>query len=584
MVYMQAEELIKNFINFFKSKSHKEINSSSLIPEHDPTVLFTTAGMHPLVPFLLGQKHPAGKRLVNVQKCIRTSDIELVGTDSFHLSFFEMLGNWSLGDYWKEDAIKYSYEFLTKILKIAQKDLYITLFKGNKDAPKDAESEKLWLSLGIPKEHIYFYGKEDNWWGPAGLTGPCGPDTEIFIDTGLKKCSSSCKPGCKCGKYYEIWNDVFMQYNKTKEGKYTELKQKNVDTGMGVERTIAILQKKKSVYETELFAPIINYIKNSSKSYNETSARIIADHIKASVFILGDENSVTPSNVDQGYILRRFIRRSIRHAKLLKLQPIVLQKIAKIIINIYKARYPLLKQKEKFILEELKKEGEKFSRTLEKGINKFTSLIKDNNLTGKEAFLLYQSYGFPLEMTLELAKENNLKLNQKDFEKEFKNHQEISRKGIEKKFKGGLSDSSKETIKLHTASHLLLYAIRKILKVPSILQRGSNITPERLRFDFNFDRKLTEQELKHIESLVNELIKKKIPVIRKEMTVDEAKKSGAKTPFTYKTNTVSVYIIKDCIEICMGPHVQNTSELGHFKIQKEESSSAGVRRIRAVLL
>ncbi len=578
---MKASELIKKYINFFKSKNHKEIQNASLIPEHDPTVLFTTAGMHPLIPFLLGQEHPQGKRLVNVQKCIRTNDIELVG-DSTHLSFMEMLGNWSLGDYWKEDAIKYSHEFLTKVLKINQKDLYITLFKGDKNSKKDLESEKIWLSLSIPKNHIYFLSKKDNWWGPIGKTGPCGPDTEIFIDTGIKKCSKTCKPGCNCGKYFEIWNNVFMQYNKTKSKKLIELKQKNIDTGMGVERTTAILQGKKSVYDTELFMPIIDHIKKHTQKPNEKSIRIIADHIKAAVFILAE--GIIPSNLDQGYILRRFIRRSIRHQKILEINKPIIQDIAKIIINIYKKRYPSLVQKQPFIIKELKKEEQKFSKTLEKGLNKFRSFIKNKKkLSGKEAFLLYQSFGFPIEITQELASEKNIKINLKEFEKEFKNHQKISRKGAEKKFKGGLIDASHETTKLHTASHLLLYAIRKILKNPNIMQKGSNITPERLRLDFNFDRKLTNKELESIENLVNKLIKQKIKVTKKQVTLEEAKKLGAISPFEYKTNKVFIYIIGPSIEICMGPHVKNTSELGKFKIIKEESSSAGIRRIKAVL-
>jgi len=579
---MKASELIKKYISFFKSKKHKEIPNSSLIPEHDPTVLFTTAGMHPLVPFLLGQKHPLGKRLVNVQKCIRTSDINLVGNDPFHLSFFEMLGNWSLGDYWKEEAINYSYEFLTKILKIDPENIYVTCFKGLKKIPKDTESARIWKSIGIPQNHIYFY-KQDNWWGPIGRIGPCGPDTEIFIDTKIKKCSKNCKPGCSCGKYFEIWNDVFMEYNKTKTGKFVPLKQKNVDTGMGVERTITILQNKKSVYETELFSPIIEFIKQNSKKYNETSARVIADHLKAAVFILGDENSITPSNIDQGYILRRFIRRSITHLKFLKINSLPIQEISKIIINIYKNRYPLLQKKKGFILEELEKEKRKFSRTLEKGLNKFNFFIKNKNkISGKEAFLLYQSFGFPIEITQELASKRNIKININEFKKEFKKHQERSKKGAEKKFRGGLIDSSYETIKLHTANHLLLYALRKVLKDENIMQKGSNITPERLRFDFNFPRKLTEKEIKQVENLVNKLIKQKIPVIRKEMDLKKAKQL-TKTPFEYKTKKVSVYFIGPSIEICMGPHVKNTSELGKFKIIKEESSSAGIRRIRAIL-
>jgi len=581
---MKAEELKKNYIEFFKKKGHKEIPNASLIPEHDPSVLFTPAGMHPLVPFLIGQQHPQGKRLVNVQKCLRTQDIDKVGND-MHLSFFEMLGNWSLGDYWKPDAIKWSYEFLTKILKINPEKLYVTCFKGDKDAKKDEETAKIWFSLGIPKERIYFLGKEENWWGPVGETGPCGPDTEMFIDTGKEKCGKNCRPGCPCGKYFEIWNDVFMQYNKTKEG-YEPLKQKNVDTGMGVERTTTILQKKKSVYEIETIKPIMDKIKELSriKEPNKEqlkSIRIITDHIRASTFILGDENTIVPSNVDQGYILRRFIRRAVRHGRLLNLRENFIEEIAKAVVEINKKDYPLLKKKEKFILTELKKEEQKFRKTLEKGLNKFNKMVVDKKISGKDAFLLFQSFGFPIEMTKELAEEKGIKVDEKGFYAEYKRHQEISRKGAEKKFKGGLSDASYETTRLHTAAHLLLYALRKVLN-KEIMQKGSNITPERIRFDFNFDRKLTDEEIKKVENIVNDKIKRAIQVVRKEMPVKEAKKL-AKSPFEYKTDVVSVYIIDDCIEICIGPHVKNTSELGKFKIVKQESVAGGVRRIRAVL-
>ncbi len=582
---MKSSELKKKYIEFFKKKRHKEILNSSLIPEHDPSVLFTTAGMHSLVPFLLGQKHPQGKCLVNVQKCIRTQDIDEVG-NPMHLSFFEMLGNWSLGDYWKKEVIEWSYEFLTKILKIDPKKLHISCFKGDKDAPKDEETAKIWQQVGIPKDRIYFFGKEDNWWGPAGKTGPCGPDTEMFVDTGKKSCSKKCKPGCPCGKYFEIWNDVFMQYNKTKKGKFESLKQKNVDTGMGVERTITILQNKKSVYEIETLAPIMQKIKELAKIEEPDekqlrSLRIITDHLRASTFILGDENSVVPSNVDQGYILRRFIRRAMRHGRLLKLKENFLEEIIKIIIKINHDDYPLLKKKQDFILSEIKKEEQKFRRTLEKGLNKFNKFAQNKKISGKEAFLLFQSYGFPIEMTKELAGEKKIKVDEKAFCQEYKKHQEISRKGAEKKFKGGLLDASYETKKLHTAAHLLLYALRKVLH-QDIMQKGSNITSERIRFDFNFDRKLTDQEIKKIENIVNKKIKQAIPIVRKEMPVKEAKKI-AKSDFIYKTDMVSVYIIDDCIEICMGPHVKNTKELGKFKISKQESVAEGIRRIRAVL-
>jgi alanyl-tRNA synthetase len=588
---MKAKELKKKFLEFFKEKQHKIIASASLIPEHDPTVLFTTAGMHPLVPFLMGQPHPSGNRLANCQKCIRTGDIDEVG-DPSHLTFFEMLGNWSLGDYFKEEAIKYSVEFLTskKWLNIDKNKLYVTCFKGDKDAEKDNESAKVWQSLGIPKQRIFFLPKKDNWWGPAGKTGPCGPDTEMFYDLGKEPCSKDCKPGCNCGKYFEIWNDVFIQYNKVSENKFELLKQKNVDTGMGLERTAAVLQNKKTVYEIELFTPIINKIKEISniKAPNEKqelSIRIITDHVKASVFILGDNLGITPSNLDQGYILRRFIRRCIRHGKLLGIEKEFLTELAKIIIKLHKEDYKELEKNQDFILNELKKEEQKFRTTLEKGLRKFDKAIINNQISGKEAFLLFQSFGFPIEMTEELAKEKGIKVDKKGFEKEFEKHQTLSRKGAEKRFKGGLGDHSVETTKLHTATHLLNQALREVLKKQDIFQKGSNITSERLRFDFNFDRKLTKEELQKAEDWVNEKIKEGLPVKREEMTVEQARKKGAQGVFESKYGEkVFVYTIGNkSIEICGGPHVENTKELGHFKIKKEQSTAAGVRRIKAVL-
>lgn len=582
---MDSEELKKRYVEFFEKKGHKEIANASLIPEHDPSVLFTTAGMHPLVPFLLGEKHPQGKRLVNCQRCLRTGDIDEVGND-MHLSFFEMLGNWSLGDYWKKEAIGWSFEFLTKVLKLDANKLHVTCFAGDKDAPRDNETASMWKNVGISEKRIYFLPKADNWWGPAGTTGPCGPDTEMFIDTGKKPCGKNCKPGCPCGKYFEIWNDVFMQYNKNAKGNYEPLKQKNVDTGMGVERTIAMLQGKKSVYEIETLAPVMEKVKSLTKIRyaNEQqirSLRIITDHLRASVFILGDEHGIVPSNVDQGYILRRFIRRAVRHAKLLGINNDFTEEIAKTIINIYKKDYPMLHKKSAFILSELKKEEEKFRRTLEKGINQFNRFAENKAISGEEAFFLFQSYGFPIEMTKELASEKNIRLNEQGFHEEFKKHQELSRVGAEKKFKGGLSDASKETTKLHTAAHLLLYALRKVLGA-QIMQRGSNITPERIRFDFNFDRKLTDNEIKEVEDIINKIIKQSSKVERKEMPVKEAKKI-AKSEFEYKTDMVSVYFIGPSIEICMGPHVGNTGELGKLKITEQESVAGGVRRIRAIL-
>ena len=583
---MNAKDLKKKYFEFFKEKQHKLISSASLIPEHDPTVLFTTAGMHPLVPYIMGQPHPSGKRLVDVQKCIRTGDIDEVG-DSTHLTFFEMLGNWSLGDYWKEEAISWSFEFLTskKWLGLDKSKLYITVFKGDKDAPKDEESVKIWKSLGIPGERIFYLPKEDNWWGPAGQTGPCGPDSEMFMDNGKKKCSKECKPGCSCGKYFEVWNDVFIQYNKTQEGKYLPLKQKTVDTGMGVERTAAMLQGKKTVYEIESFAPIIEKIKENAKEQNIKSIRIITDHLKAATFILAE--NISPSNLDQGYILRRLIRKSTRHSRILGIEKENFSsEIAKIVIKIYKDDYPELNENKNFILKELEKEEKKFKKTLETGLKEFNKLIKKGvKITGKEAFLLFSSYGFPLEMTQELAEEKGLTFNKEEFEKEFKKHQELSRVGAEKRFKGGLADSSEETKRLHTATHLLNEALRIVFKNRNIVQKGSNITPERLRFDFNFDRKLTQEEIKKIEDWVNKKIKEGLQVKKEEMTLEEAKKRNAQGVFEHKyAEKVSIYTVGNfSIEICGGPHVKNTKELGHFKIKKEESSAAGIRRIKAVL-
>ena len=627
MKQLTAKELRKLFLEFFKEKKHAIISSASLIPEHDPTVLFTTAGMHPLVPYLMGQPHPSGERLANCQKCIRTDDIDEVG-DPSHLTFFEMLGNWSLGDYWKKEAIEWSYEFLTdkKWLGIDKNKIYISVFKGDEDAPKsqkhrnsrgisssqnsenfveskisddhqnsvrvprDEESAKVWQSSGIPKERIFFFPKKDNWWGPAGKTGPCGPDTEMFVDTGKEPCSKECKTGCSCGKYFEVWNDVFMQYNKTGEGKYEKLKQQNVDTGMGLERTAAILQGKKTVYDIETFKPIVDRIKklagiNEANEKQELSIRIITDHIRAATFILGDDLGIVPSNLDQGYILRRFIRRAIRHGKLLGIEKEFLIELAKMIIELHKEDYKELEKNKDFILNELRKEDEKFRATLEKGLRKFEAMAQDKLISGKEAFLLFQSFGFPIEMTEELAKEKNIKVDVKVFEEEFKKHQELSRVGAEKKFKGGLGDHSAETTKLHTATHLLNQALREVLVKREIFQKGSNITPERLRFDFNFDRKLTPEEIKRTEDWINERIKEELPIKKEEMTVEEAKKKGAQGVFENKYGEkVFVYSVgSKSIEICGGPHVQNTKELGHFKIIKEESIAAGVRRIKAVL-
>jgi alanyl-tRNA synthetase len=586
---INSQKLRNLFISFFKEKRHNVIINSSLIPEGDPTVLFTTAGMHPLIPFLLGQPHPQGKRLVNVQKCLRTVDINEVG-DNSHLTFFEMLGNWSLGDYFKKESIAWSLEFLTddRWLGLEKERLYITVFAGDEDAPRDEETTKIWLEMGIPIERMFFFGKKDNWWGPSGATGPCGPDTEIFYDTNRTPCNDNCKPGCSCGKYFEIWNNVFMEYNKTINGKYEILDQKNVDTGMGVERMVAALQCKKSVYEIETFKPITDKITKIStkKNENDRSLRIITDHIRSSTFILGDENAVLPSNVDQGYVLRRLIRRAIRHGKIIGIESEFLSILANIVIDLYISEYPILVRKRDFILNELRNEEMKFRKTLEKGLKKFERIIiGKQKLKGKDAFLLFQSFGFPLEMTLELCQEKGISVDEEGFKKEFEKHQSISRYGAVKRFRGGLSDESEKTMKLHTATHLLNEALRKVLVKKDIIQKGSNITPKRLRFDFNFERKLTEDEITKIEKLVNLQIKKALPVIKKEMTVEEAKIVGAQSTFEKRYGEiVYVYFIGNfSIEICGGPHVKNTLELGSFRIIKEESIAAGVRRIRAVL-
>jgi len=591
---MKGKDLKEKFLKFFESKNHKIIPSASIAPENDPTVLFTTAGMHPLVPFLMGEPHPLGKRLVSTQKCIRTQDIDHVG-DETHTTFFEMLGNWSLGDYFKEDAIKWSYELLTdkKWFGLDPNRLAITCFAGDDDAPKDEEAAKVWESLGVPKERIAFLPKEDNWWGPAGETGPCGPDTEMFYWK-LNDKSPPKKFDPKDKSWVEIWNDVFMQYDKTRDGKYHELEQKNVDTGMGVERTAMVLQGLEDVYETELFKPIMDSIKvisgKEQTKENIQSFRIITDHLRGATFILGDERDVVPSNVDQGYILRRFIRRAIRHGKVLGIDKEFCSDIANLIIDMYKDSYPLLETKRQKIISELKKEEERFRETLENGLREFKKIAAEldqkgkNKVPGKTAFLLFQSFGFPIEMIMELAHESDLIVDTEAYKKEYEKHQETSRVGAEHKFKGGLSDHGVQTVKLHTATHLLNEALRKVVD-PKITQKGSNITAERLRFDFNFDRKLTPEEVKRVEEEVNKIIKEEIEVTKEEMSPEEAKKQGAQAEFGAKyPSKVSVYTVGDYSkEICMGPHVKNTKEVGVFKILKEESVAAGIRRIKAIV-
>ncbi len=575
---MNRKELIKKYIEFFKSKNHKEIPNSSLIPENDPTVLFTTAGMHPLVPFLLGHPHPQGKRLVNVQRCIRTRDIEEVG-DEVHHTFFEMLGNWSLGDYFKKQTIEYSFEFLTKVLKLSKEKLSVTCFKGENKISKDAESERIWKNLGISK--IKFLGKKENWWGPAGKTGPCGPDSEIFYWISKKQVPKKFDPNDE--NWIELGNNVFMQYNQDEKKNLTSLKQKNVDFGGGSERMLALLEGHNDNYLTDAWQPLIKEIeKLTNKKYgqNKREFRIIADHIKAAIFIISD--GISPSNKEQGYVLRRLIRRAIVYAKKFNLEKFT-PKLAEQVFKIYDD----YKFNKKQILDELQKEEEKFNLTLEKGLNLFQKIIKNKQqISGKESFLLFQSYGFPIEMTLELAKENKIKISQKGFQKELEKHQKLSRTATAGKFKSGLADNSEKTTRLHTASHLLLSAIQKVLKNKNIHQKGSNINSERLRLDFSFDRKLTEEEIQEIEKLINQQIQKAIPVTRQEMFLEQAKKLGACGVFDNKYGEkVSVYTIGDFSkEICTGPHVNNTKEIGKFKIQKQESCGAGIRRIKGVLL
>ncbi|MFC1622485.1 alanine--tRNA ligase [Patescibacteria group bacterium] len=625
---ISSKDLRKKYIEFFKAKGHAEIPSASLIPENDPSVLFTTAGMHPLVPFLLGEKHPAGNQLVNFQKCIRTGDIDEVG-DQWHLTFFEMLGNWSLGQYGKKEAIQMSFEFLThkKWLNIPIEKLAISVFAGDDDAPFDKETFNVWKELGLPEDRIYKYGKKENWWSSPGEIGPCGPDSEMFYITDQEPCSKNCQPSCNCGHYVEIWNDVFMVYEKTKDKKYVPLKQTNIDTGMGVERVVAVLNGYTDNYQ-EILKPVIQEIeKLSGKKYKadkETtrSMRIIADHIRSATFIMGDEKGIAPSNVDQGYVVRKLIRRAIRHGKLIGINEMFCFKISEIVIKEMKKVYPELKNNKNFIIEQTQAEEEKFRKVLTnktgqkkvddlEAINKLKmvgiqsvgvnqELKNISRVDAKKAFKIYQERGIPLEEINKRLRERNLYVDEKEFEKEMQKHQDLSRTASAGKFKGGLADNSEQTIKYHTTAHLLLEALRRVLG-EHVVQKGSNITEERLRLDFSHAEKMTDEQKAEVEKIVNEQIKKNLSIICNETTLDEAKKQNAMGVFANKYgNKVKVYSIgnvptnvptsegtsKDAIfskEICGGPHVKNTNELGKFKIKKEESSSAGVRRVKAIL-
>lgn len=588
---MKAIEIRNKYLDFFKRHGHAVIPSAPLIPENDPSVLFTTAGMQPLVPYLLGEKHPEGTRLTDFQKCLRTNDIDEVG-DNRHLTYFEMLGNWSLGDYFKEESIAMSFEFLTKELGIPVEKLSVTCFAGDEDCQRDEVTASCWKKAGIPEDRIYYFGKDDNWW-IAGEEGPCGPDTEMFYDTGKPKCSENCNPSCGCGKYVEIWNNVFMEFFKTKDGKYTKLKQHNVDTGLGLERMTMLLQGKETPFDTELFKPVMDKLQElAGENDNIESRRIVAEHLRASMMIIQDGG--LPSNVDRGYILRRLIRRMVRHLRKLQINLNELGELIDLNIETLKEMYPELHQNSNKIKSVIIEEKDKFEKTLERGEREFNKIVNrmknegKDTISGQDLFTLYETYGFPPEVTQDLAREAGLKVDTTEFDKLFKEHQEKSRMGSEQKFKGGLAGTGEQEVRYHTATHLLNAALKVILG-KDVHQKGSNITPERMRFDFSCDHKLTDEEKKKVEDLVNEWISRGLDVKCEEMKKDDAIKSGAECMFIEKyPDIVTVYSIgndKETVskELCGGPHVKNTSELGHFKIKKEEASSAGVRRIKAIL-
>ena len=583
---MKAIEIRNKYLNYFKNHGHKVIPSAPLIPENDPSVLFTTAGMQPLVPYLLGEKHPEGTRLTDYQKCLRTNDIDEVG-DNRHLTYFEMMGNWSLGDYFKEESIAMSFEFLTKELGIPAEKISVTCFAGDEDAPRDNITAECWKKAGIPDERIYFYGIDDNWW-IAGEEGPCGPDTEMFYDTGKPACGDNCQPSCDCGKYVEIWNNVFMEYYKSKDGTYTKLKQRNVDTGLGLERMTMLLQGKQTPFDTELFAPIMEKLSQLAKVDNIESRRIVAEHLRASMMIICDGGR--PSNIDRGYVLRKLIRRMSRHLNKLQIDLSELSNLIDLNIDVLKEMYPELVDNKETIKQTIIEEKDKFIKTLSHGEKEFEKAVEKakqenkNIIDGQTIFKLYETYGFPPEITADLAREKGFEIDTTEFDKLFKEHQEKSRMGSEQKFKGGLAEQNEITIAYHTATHLLHKALQIVLG-DHAKQKGSNITTERLRFDFSHPEKMTKEQLKQVEDIVNEQIARDLPVTCEEMTLEEAKASGATGLFENKYGEkVKVYTIGDFSkEICGGPHVSHTGELGHFTIKKEESSSAGVRRIKAIL-
>ena len=583
---MKAIEIRNKYLNFFKRHGHSVIPSAPLIPENDPSVLFTTAGMQPLVPYLLGEKHPEGTRLTDFQKCVRTNDINEVG-DNRHLTYFEMLGNWSLGDYFKEESVAMSYEFLTKELGIPAEKISVTCFAGDEDCPKDTVTAECWKKAGIPEERIYFFGKDDNWW-IAGEEGPCGPDTEMFYDTGKEKCSEGCNPSCGCGKYVEIWNNVFMEYLKTSDGKYQKLKQQNVDTGLGLERMAMLLQGKKTPFEIEIFKPVMDKLEEIEKVDDIASRRIVAEHLRSSMMIILDGG--IPGNVDRGYILRRLIRRMTRRLRKLQIDTNQISTLIDISIEAQKELYPELETNKERIKDVIIEEISKFEKTLERGEREFNKIVNKlrtenkDTISGQDLFTLYETYGFPPEVTQDLAEEQGIKIDNTEFDRLFKEHQEKSRMGSEQKFKGGLSGNGEMETKYHTATHLLNAALKQVIG-KDVHQKGSNITPERMRFDFSCDHKLTDEEKKQVEDLVNKWINEDLPVTIEEMSKEDAIKSGAECMFIEKyPDIVTVYSIGDVSkELCGGPHVKNTKVLGTFKIKKEEACSAGVRRIKAIL-
>ncbi|MEM7034214.1 MAG: alanine--tRNA ligase [Chloroflexota bacterium] len=584
---MQAQTLINEFIHFFEQQGHQRISAGPLASPPDDTTLFTSAGMQPLIPYLSGLPHPQGRRLVDVQPCIRTVDIDEVG-DTTHLTFFEMLGNWSLGDYFKPESIRMSYEFLTKYLDIDRQRLWVTVFSGDESAPPDDVSPEIWRKVGIPTERIVPLGRADNWWGPVGNTGPCGPDTEIFFDVGRPSCGIHCQPGCSCGRFIEIWNNVFMEYDRTVDGRDHLLPQQGVDTGMGVDRVIAVIQRHDSVFDTELFQPLMGQLPSEISDNDTLSRRIVVDHIKAATMIIGE--GTKPGNKRQGYVVRRLIRRAVDHGRRLKMEPGFIRELAKTVIGMYQTRYPHLIPQRNEILNTLQLEESSFNKTIERGQRVFQKQIKQvketkqDTLSGKTVFHLFDTYGIPPELTEEWATEQDLKVDHSGFDIALAEHREISGGGKQGEFAGGLASRDSKTVQLHTATHLLHQALRDVLG-PHVAQKGSHITPDRLRFDFSHPMKLTDEEQSQVEAQVNDQIQANLPVNWVEVDPGTARKMGAIGLFEDKYgDRVKVYSIGDYSrEICGGPHVSRTGELGHFRIMREQSSGAGVRRIRAVV-